>query len=466
MSIDISRVARAVSDLSVGSKTPLKLGHAQQCVAAAFGFKSLAAYQAAKKLEAPVDDNGLFVIVENDLLAHRGRELVDAADGVELAAIIREAIRQLYPSASIHSAWNLRRTSVASAIAGLVGLDPISAPDFDDARYQIIENRSGVVQGYVFDFDEPGWAQFSTHIRRRHGSLKVFAPASFLRIVKGCEAPKRYYLHGDRHEDRPGEFYCRACDFFVDRKHFDSDQHRDHGRRYFDSQKMWERSVARWKLPLRRAINADNILAVRATEELRAAEAARGDFHRWIEQQLERSGSIGDLARDIMRDESFPAHASTRDEVVGYVQFAATWDAPVAAANDAWDEFEGRNRKSSPASESGRVPSWPVGPEAINAIAMPPDERAMLVPQLVLLEVPGRVYWRYSDGDDFQSSSDAHFPTLEQALESAGAGLGSVQWIDVTYRGVVSGSCHGWELSAYAPKIASDLRTRAESIAS
>ena len=460
MSIDISRVARAVSDLSVGSNIPLKLSHAQQCVAAAFGFKSLAAYQAAKKLEGPVDDNGLFVIIENELLAHRGRELVDAADGVELAAIIREAIRQLYPSASIHSAWNLRRTSVASAVAGLVGLDPISAPDFDDARYQIVENRNGVVQGYVFDFDEPEWAQFSTHIRQRHGSLKVFAPASFLRIVKGCEDPERFYLHGDQHEDRPTDFYCRACDLFANAKHFDSDEHRDHGRRYFDALRMWDRAVARWKLPLRRAINADNILAVRAKEELRAAGAARSDFHRWVEQQVERSGRIGDLARDIMRDESFPTHASTRGEVVGHVQFAATWDAPVAAANDAWDEFEGRNRKSSPATEGNRVPSWPVGPEAINAIAMPPDERAMLVPQFVLLEVPGRVYWKFSDGDDFESSSDGHFPTLERALESAGDDLASVQWIDVTYRGVVRGSCHGWELATHAAKIANDLRTR------
>ena len=71
MSIDISRVARALSDLSVGSNSPLKLSHAQQCVSAAIGFKSLAAYQTAKKLETPVDNNCSFVIIENDLLASR-----------------------------------------------------------------------------------------------------------------------------------------------------------------------------------------------------------------------------------------------------------------------------------------------------------------------------------------------------------------------------------------------------------
>ena len=458
MSIDISRVARAVSDLSVGSNIPLKLSHAQQCVAAALGFNSLAAYQAAKKLETAVDDNGLFVIIENDILVRRGKELVESADGVELGAIVREAVRKQYPSVSIHSAWNLRGVSVASAVAGLVGLDPISAPDFDDARYQIIENSRGDVQGFLFDFEEPEWAQFHPHILRRHGSLKVFAPASFLRVVKGCEDSERFYLHGDRHEDRPNEFYCRACDSFEGAEHFDSDQHRDHGRRYFDSLKMWDRSVARWKLPQRRAINADNILAARALEERRATEAARGGFHRWIEQQVGRSGRIGDLARDIMRDDSFPTRATTRNEVVQHIQLAATWDVPVAVANEAWDEFAGEPRKPPSTTHDGRVPTWPVGPEAINAIAMPPDERAMLVPQLVLLEVPGRVYWRFSDGDDFESSSDGYFPTLEEALESAGRDLGSVQWIDITYRSVVRGSCHGWELATQAAKIASDLR--------
>lgn len=77
MSFDISRVARAISDLSVGSNSPLKLSHAQQCATAAFGFKSLAAYQAAKKLETPVDNNGMFIIIENDLLASRARYLVE-----------------------------------------------------------------------------------------------------------------------------------------------------------------------------------------------------------------------------------------------------------------------------------------------------------------------------------------------------------------------------------------------------
>ncbi len=339
MSFDISRVSRAVSDLSVGSHAPLKLSHAQQCAAAAFGFKSLAAYQAAKKLETPVNDNGAFVIIESDLLATRARDLVESVDGVEVSAIVREAIRQLYPIASIHSSWNLRPVGIASAIAGLVGLDPISAPDFDDARYQVIENSLGEEQGFLFNFDEPDWEPFAAHIQARHGSLSVYAPSSFRRIVKGCGQPERFYLHGDRHEARLQQYFCRACDQFVAVDHLESGQHTDHDRRYFDALKIWDRAVARWKLPLRRAINAPNILAVRAQEGRLAAQAARGDFHRWIEIQAGRSDLVGYLAKDIMGDVNFPTHVQTVDELIGYIENVAQWDGPLTAAQEAWREF-------------------------------------------------------------------------------------------------------------------------------
>lgn len=351
MSIDISRVARTLSDLSVGSNSPLKLNHAQHCVAAALGYKSLAAFQAARKLETPVDNNGLFVIIENDLLASRARDLAESADGVEIAALVREAIRQLYPTISIHSSWNLRSVGIASAIAGLVGLDPISAPDFDDVRYTVIENTQGEEQGFLFDFDEPEWSRFSEHIQARHGSLSVFAPATFRRIVKGCDRPVRFYLHGDQHGERLHEYFCRACDQFVSADHFESDEHKDHGKRYFEALKMWDRGVARWKMPLRRAINAPNVLAVRAQKEQRAAQSARSKFHRWIEMQVGRSDSVGDLATDVMRDVKFPLNVQTRDELLDYIVDVAQWDWPLEAAQKAWREFSANQSANTPSGQ-------------------------------------------------------------------------------------------------------------------
>lgn len=461
MSIDISRVARAVCDLSVGSKFPLKLSHAQQCVAAAFGFNSLAAYQAAKKLEVAVAANEAFLILENDLIAGRVRDLDESLDAVEVAAVIRQAVMQRYPGTSIHSAWELRRVSVASAISGLIGVDAISGRDLDDVRYQVVENRRGDVQGFMFNFDEPDWAAFAPQVQARHGALCVYAPASFLRVVQGCEEPERYYFHGDQVEGSPKEFFCGSCDAFVDSGHLNGAQHADNGKRYLDSVRKWDRAVARWKLGFQRSNTAPNILATRASNERRIAEAARSDFHRWIEQQTDRDGAIGDLAKDIMRDTSFPMEAATRADVVSYIEDAATWDGPVTGIKEAWDEFvssyEGKALLS-----NGSAPSWPIGPAAINAISMPPDHRAILVPQLVLLDVPGRVYWRFSDGDETEASSKEHLATLEEALDSAGASLARVQWVDVTYQGVVMGSCHGWELKTYANKIAGDLKAGAE----
>lgn len=339
MSIDTSRVARVLSDLSVGSNSPLKLSHAQQCVAAAMGYKSLAAYQAAKKLETPVDNNSLFVIIENDLLASRARDLVESADGVEVSALVREAVRQVYPTASIHSSWNLRPVGIASAIASLVGLNPITMPALDDVRFSVIENNRGEEQGFLFEFDEIEWKQFSAHIEARHGSLSVFAPAIFRRIVKGCDEPTRHYLHGDQHEEQLKSFYCRACDLFVAADHFASDAHRDHGKRYFEALNTWNRGVARWKMPLRRAINAPNILADRAQAELLVAQSARSDFHRWIVMQVGRSDPVGDLARDITRDANFPTRIQTLEEIFDYIGGVANWDGPLNAAKEAWHEF-------------------------------------------------------------------------------------------------------------------------------
>lgn len=339
MSIEISRVARAFCDLSTGSNSPLKLNHAQQCVAAAFGFKSLAAWQAAKRLDTPVKDNSLFVFINNDLLTARAQALAPSADGAELAAILRQAILGLYPQASIHTSWALRRVPIASAVAGLVGLDPISAGDLDDARVEVIENTHGVVQGFRFNFDEPDWQGWADHIRRRHGSLSVYAPASFLQIVKGCEAPTRFYIHGDQHEQEPLKYYCRACDHFELADHFSSAGHKDNGQRYFGHLRLWDRAIARWKLPQRRPRSAINLLAAQATEERRASEAARSDFHRWIEQQVGRDDAVGFIAKDILRDEAFPTTAQTRDAVVSYVESVATWAEPVDAVKAAWAEF-------------------------------------------------------------------------------------------------------------------------------
>ena len=47
MTIDVSGIAYAIRSDSAQSPHPIKLSHAQQCVAAALGYKSLASLQAS-----------------------------------------------------------------------------------------------------------------------------------------------------------------------------------------------------------------------------------------------------------------------------------------------------------------------------------------------------------------------------------------------------------------------------------
>lgn len=163
--------------------------------------------------------------------------------------------------------------------------------------------------------------------------------SAFRRIVKGCGIPERFYLHGDQHEGRQEKYFCRACDYLVSADHFESDQHKNHDRRYFEALDTWDRGIARWKLPRRRANSAPNILAVRAEERHRAAQAARSDFHRWIETQVGRPDPVGDLASEILRDANFPARAQAPEELMSYIEGVASWDGPRAATQEAWREF-------------------------------------------------------------------------------------------------------------------------------
>lgn len=58
------------------------------------------------------------------------------------------------------------------------------------------------------------------------------------------EKKQRYYLHGDQTEHDCDKYYCRSCDFFVDRSHFadhDSDPSRmSNYPKYLATLKSWQ----------------------------------------------------------------------------------------------------------------------------------------------------------------------------------------------------------------------------------
>jgi len=341
MSIDISRVARAIRDLTHESLRPILLGRAQEYVAASLGFGSLAACKAAAKLRPEgFEDNSRFVVVDDDALWRRARLLEpDAAwSRARLVAFLTAAIDRVHAGTIVRSASDRPNLSISAAISEALGISGMH--DFDDVRYTVVENNHGEVLGFRLHLDEPEWEHLFDEINGRHGNLDVFLPVSVRLLLRGCATPQeRYYLHGDQVEGDPSQYFCASCDLFVELPHFEADHPNGNASRYFAEQRLWERAVARFKLPRRRPINAPNALAQSALAEREAYEAGRSDFHRWIVNQTERGGALGRLAVDIKRDPSFPVHASTRDELLEYLRNAARDDEPLRAFKRAWREF-------------------------------------------------------------------------------------------------------------------------------
>lgn len=97
----ISEVAYAVRTASQSSANPIKLSHAQQLVAAALGYKSLAAFQASP-LEAPTLDDAAHFVLDGGLLADRARELGLPNQLPHLAILLQQAFAERLPRSHLH----------------------------------------------------------------------------------------------------------------------------------------------------------------------------------------------------------------------------------------------------------------------------------------------------------------------------------------------------------------------------
>lgn len=97
----ISEIAYAVRTASQTSANPIKLSHAQQLVAAALGYKSLAAFQASP-LEAPTLDDAAHFVLDGGLLADRARELGLPHQLPQLAVLLQQAFAERLPGTHLH----------------------------------------------------------------------------------------------------------------------------------------------------------------------------------------------------------------------------------------------------------------------------------------------------------------------------------------------------------------------------
>ncbi|WP_167081411.1 YozE family protein [Massilia aquatica] len=150
---------------------------------------------------------------------------------------------------------------------------------------------------------------------------------------------RRRHLHGDQAEDDTTKFYCAQCDLFTEAGHFRSQHTWDESlQRALDSLNRWERRPSSETMP-QRPKDAVNMLEQPARAAAAAAEAARGPFHRWLEQQKGKDTIVGDIASDVISDKKFPVGATTYAEVQDYLEHFAS-SAAMEGLKEAWKKFQ------------------------------------------------------------------------------------------------------------------------------
>ena len=152
----------------------------------------------------------------------------------------------------------------------------------------------------------------------------------------------RYYFHGDRLIDEPSKYYCAYCDSFVDDKHFSETQHSGTDKaRYDQSDKGWKvlskKSIGR----LHRPNNASNLFS--SLSKPKKPETI--PFYRWLLKQQDRDDPIGDLAKDIQRDKSFPIRTSSLQKLKDHLITKSPCDEAIQALEEAHAEFK-NNKKA------------------------------------------------------------------------------------------------------------------------
>ena len=101
MSVSISNLAYSLRLASANSIHHIGLSHAQQLIAAALGYQSLAAYQANSE-ECKFIENGMHIILNNELLLSRATGFGMPFDASSLATLLSQAFHKALPEARLH----------------------------------------------------------------------------------------------------------------------------------------------------------------------------------------------------------------------------------------------------------------------------------------------------------------------------------------------------------------------------
>lgn len=140
--VDIFSIAFAVRTASKSTTNPIQLSHAQQLVAAALGYKSLAAFQASP-LEGPTLDDAAHFVLDGGLLADRAQELGLPYQFPQLAVLIKQAFDERLPSARLHQSEESLHDYIVSQVDDVVINDDAVASEIAST------NGDGIDEVYV-----------------------------------------------------------------------------------------------------------------------------------------------------------------------------------------------------------------------------------------------------------------------------------------------------------------------------
>jgi hypothetical protein len=152
MPIGIFDLAHSLRKNSSSQGVPVQLGHAQQLVVAALGYKSLAAYQAAQKVGLEPDHLGDVgnVVLDYDLLDRRASELRIGLAPNYLYELMGTALRERAAHIRTHSSFDAFEDHIRAHVVKVV---------FENNRVnsEMANTNCAGVEEIYFDFEaEPG----------------------------------------------------------------------------------------------------------------------------------------------------------------------------------------------------------------------------------------------------------------------------------------------------------------------
>lgn len=155
----------------------------------------------------------------------------------------------------------------------------------------------------------------------------------------------RYYVHGDLHETKPNTYFCVLCDLSAPADHFDDERHvKTRAKMYQYSLETWARRAKAKPSIFYRQANPQNIIAELALADIKASEAAKSPFFRWLLRQLKRDDPIGDLAQDVRSDTSFPISSTNLDDLRTHLVLKHAIPEAFVALDEAWAEWRSKGR--------------------------------------------------------------------------------------------------------------------------